>query len=153
MAGISAREFKLVEKVRDDDPEMHARAWSRVLRDVYRPENIIGYATYMGPQWTEITESAIGWKEVWNKFISKPIHIQEDWERLKGRADFTLSDGPLSNRELHRRTELEALQLHELKAMAKELGLVKINRKNGDEEAVSKKTLVERIVKHETTHG
>lgn len=151
--GINIKDFKLTEKVRDDDPEMSHRAWSRVLRDVYNPSNIIGYATYTGTSSVEIVESMIGWKQIWNRFVSQPVHIREDWERLKSRADFLLTDAPVNNRELHRRDELNKLQLHELKAMAGELGLVKKDRKTGELEVVSKKTLVDRIVKHELNQG
>lgn len=150
--GINAKEFNLRARVVEDDPDMTGRAWARVLaRDVHTPANLIGYATFMGPSAATSIQSALGWNDTYCKFQPVKIYVREDWDGLKGRADFKLTphdQQPPNATFLARREEYAAKELYDLIGIAKQVGLVKPNER-GEVLGVSKSQLIDMIVKHE----
>lgn len=142
--GVSAEEFNIIDKVSEEDQQMTAKAWSRVLgNQVAIEDNLIGYATYMGPNSAVSFDTEFGWATTLCKFQSVPVYVQEDWAALSDRADVKLTSEPVDHIEYMRREELDELDLHELKAIAKELGLVT------EDETVARGTLITKIVEHE----
>lgn len=149
--GISAKEFNIRAQVQEDDPDMTARAWGRVLNRVSSPHNLIGYATFMGPSSATSLQNAFGWSDTYNKFQPVKIYVREDWDMLKSRADFVLTPvdrDPPNPRLLTRKDEYTGRQLHEIIAIAVQLGLVKPDQR-GEVLGYSKNQLIDMIVKHE----
>lgn len=153
--GLDGEQFDIQEAVSEEDPQMSARAWSRVMGEqIAIEDNLIGYATYMGPNAATSFDTYWGWAMTLCKFQSVPIYVQQDWEELASRSDIKLSEGPLNHIEYMRREELQDDELHELKAKARELNIIE------EDEALSRSSLIDRIVEHEIqneadlgTHG
>lgn len=142
--GINAKEFNIIEKVSEEDPQMSARAWSRVISEqVATDDHLIGYATFMGPSSAKSFPTEFGWTLTLCKYQSVPIYVQEDWEKLRNRADVKLTTEPVNHIEEMRREDLAELELAELKVMAQELNLVDPEKK------LSRQTLIDMIVTHE----